>query len=234
MAIIKKKAAAQKNEPQQDIMGIAHQFTDFLFVHKKKITVAILACVAIAVIAGGYAIMRAMQEQKAAPMLAQAYEFYAGANGKADYPKALTLFTELNTKYPRTTSGAIAQYYIGNCLVGMGKTEDAVKEYQKFLSNYSGDKFVLGLVYQRLGYAYSNLGKQTEAIQAFEQAEKLNGPGAATIEAARLYEAAGNTAEAQKKYKLIVEKLGGTMWAMEAIAKSPQVPMVLPKEGKTK
>ena len=38
----------------------------------------------------------------------------------------------------------------------------------------------------------------------------LIGPGIATLELARLYEAAGNSAEAQKKYKVIADKLAGT------------------------
>ncbi len=63
------------------------------------------------------------------------------------------------------------------------------------------------------------LGKQTEAIKAFEQSEAVGGPGVATIELARLYEASGNTSEALKQYKLAQEKLGGTSWGVEAMGK---------------
>jgi hypothetical protein len=79
------------------------------------------------------------------------------------------------------------------------------------------------------------MNKQAEAIQAFEQADTLAGPGIATLELARLYEATGKTAEAQTKYKLIVEKLKGTIWAMEAMTKVPReaVPTAgAPKEAK--
>jgi hypothetical protein len=34
-----------------------------------------------------------------------------------------------------------------------------------------------------------------------------------------LYEASGNIPESQKKYKLVLDRLGGTAWAMEAMGK---------------
>ncbi len=77
------------------------------------------------------------------------------------------------------------------------------------------DKDLVGLAYQRMGYVYSALGKQSEAIASFEKAEAVLGPGIATVELAKLYERAGNTAEAQKKNKVIAEKLGGTTFAPE-------------------
>jgi tetratricopeptide (TPR) repeat protein len=117
-------------------------------------------------------------------------------------------------------SAAIAQYYIGNCLEKLGQTDEAIKEYQTFVNTYSGRKFLLGLVYQRMGYAYVLLGKQAEAIKSFEQSDALDGPGVATIELARLYEASGNIPESQKKYKLIQEKLGGSSWSIEAMGKN--------------
>jgi tetratricopeptide (TPR) repeat protein len=116
-------------------------------------------------------------------------------------------------------SAAIAQYYVGNCLAALGQPDDAIKEYQLFVSKYAGEKYLLRLVYQRIGYVYSTLGKQAEAIKAFEQSEAIGGPGVATIELARLYENSGNTSESEKKYKLAQEKLGGTTWGIEAMGK---------------
>jgi len=77
------------------------------------------------------------------------------------------------------------------------------------------------------------LDRQEEARQSFDQADALLGPGAATIELARSYEAAGNKAEAEKKYKVVLDKLMGTSWGIEAMGKVQKTePAPLPAAGK--
>jgi tetratricopeptide (TPR) repeat protein len=226
MPTIKKRGYAAPRQPEQEIVTIAHIVTDFLTKYRKQFTVIVSVLAVITVLWSGYAIMHARQEQKAAPLIAAAYDVYRPASGAAgDYGKALELFRDVQKKYSGTKSAAIAQYYAGNCLVNLGRPEEAIKEYQAFISKYTGEKFLLGLVYQRTAYAYQGLGRQEDARKAFEQAEALLGPGVSTMELARLYEAAGNKPEADKKYKVVAEKLGGTTWSMEAMGK---VQMIAP------
>jgi tetratricopeptide (TPR) repeat protein len=223
MPTIKKKGYAAKKQPEQQFLTVTHHVSEFLTTYSKHILAVLAAVVAVLVLAVGYAVWRSHQEQKAAPLVAEAYDYYTPSGGSpADYEKALTLFRDIQKNYSRTMSGAIAQYYVGNCLANLGRADESLKEYETFVKTYSGEKFLLGLVYQRLGYVYIGLARQADAIKAFEQAEAVIGPGASTIELARLYEAAGNIPEAQKKYKLVQEKLGGTTWSMEAMAKAPK------------
>jgi tetratricopeptide (TPR) repeat protein len=220
MPTIKKRGYAAPSQPEQEIVTIAHIVSDFLAKYRKQFTVTVSVLAVIIVLWAGSAIMRSQQEQKAGPLAAAAYEVYSPANGVAgDYGKALELFRDIQKKYSGTKSAAIAQYYAGNCLMNLGRTEEAIKEYQAFVNKYAGEKFLLGLVYQRMAYAYQVLGKQEDAKKAFEQAEALLGPGVSTVELARLYEAAGNKPEADKKYKVVAEKLTGTSWGMEAMGK---------------
>jgi len=220
MLTIKKKTKVTKQTQEQQIATITNKFTNVLSVYKKQIVIAASVLVAVLVIAGGYSLMRSADERKSSPLLAAAYASYSPtASSTTDYAKALELFRGVQKKYPGTMNAAIAQYYAGNSLAALGKTDEALKEYQFFITKYSSDKLLLGLVYQRMGYVYSSLGKQAEAIKAFEQAESLGGPGVATIELARLYETSGNMSESQKKYKLAQEKLGGTTWGIEAMGK---------------
>jgi len=201
-------------------MTIAQQIVDFVMIYKKPF-----------VITAGLALLKSHQEKKAGPLLTLANEYYQGSGqAQPDYAKALELFRDLHKEYPRTISGAIAQYYIGNSLVNLGKPDEAITEYRYFIDKYSDEKFLLGLVHQRLGYLYIGLGKKTEAIQEFEKAEALNGPGVPTIELARLYEMTGNMMESQKKYKVIQEKFSGTMWAMEAMGKVQAVAPAVPQK----
>jgi tetratricopeptide (TPR) repeat protein len=220
MPTIKKKGFATKKQPEQEILNMAHTISAFVSSYKKQFTIALSSLAALLVFIAGYWLMKYLDEQKAAPLVAAAYEYYSPAAGaNADYGKAIVLFLDVQKKYPGTMSGAIAQYYIGNCLVNLDRPEEALKEYQTFVTKYSGDKLLLGLVYQRMGYVYSALGKQADAVKSFEQSESLMGPGPATMELARLYEASGNVLEAQKKYKTIAEKLAGTTWGVEATGK---------------
>lgn len=234
MPRIKKRGSATKNQTGQEIMSIAHHVTSFMGTYKKQVSVAVAVIIALLVIGAGYVILRSIQEQKAAPLVAAAYEYYNPSQGTpADYQKALGLFRAIHKEYPNTMSGAIAQYYVGNCLVSLGQSDEAIKEYTNFIKSYSSRKFLLGMVYQRLGYVYSGLNKQADAIQAFEQSEKLNGPGVSTVELARLYEASGNISESQKMYKLVIDKLAGTAWSVEAMGKVQKIePTPLPSTGK--
>ncbi len=236
MPTIKKKGHTAKKQSEQEFMTIAHRVSAFLATYRKQFLIAVSVVAAVLVILAGNSIFRSMQEQKAGPLVAAAYEYYRPSGGTAaDYPKALELFRGIREKYSGTVNGAIASYYAGNCLADLGQAEEAIKEYQHFVKTYSGEKFLLGLVYQRLGYAYSGLGRQTEAVKAFEQSDALSGPGVSTIELARLYEAGGNLPESQKKYKLLLDKLAGTAWGMEAMGKVQKIeplPQPLGKGGK--
>jgi tetratricopeptide (TPR) repeat protein len=220
MATIKKRKSAAKNDQEQQIVTLAHKASAFYEGSRKQIVIAASLVIAALVIIAGYSLLRSQQEQKAAPLVAVAYEYYSPTSGVgADYAKALGLFRDIQKKYSGTMSGAIAQYYVGNCLVNLGQVDDAIREYGVFVNKYTGDKLLLGLVYQRMGYVYSRLGRSADAIKAFEQSEAAAGPSVATVELARLYETAGNIPESQKKYKLVLDRLGGTSWAMEAIGK---------------
>jgi tetratricopeptide (TPR) repeat protein len=230
LTIKKKGTAAVRQQPEQEIVTLAHKVSDFMSKYRKLFTIVVSACAAVIVLGVGYFLLQARQEQAAEPLVAVAYDHYSPANGSTgDYRKALELFRDVQKNYAGTRSGAIAQYYAGNCLANLGQPEEALKEYGAFVRNYSREKFLLGLVYQRMGYAYKELGKPEDARKSFEQADALLGPGAATMELARSYEAAGNKAEAEKKYKMVLDKLMGTSWGIEAMGKVQKIePAPLP------
>jgi tetratricopeptide (TPR) repeat protein len=220
MLTIKKKGQFSNQTQDQKIKTIALRTTDFLEAYGKYLVIAASLVAVLLVIGGAYFIKKSVDERKAGPPLAAAGEVYRLPDAAtADYGKALELYRDVRKEYPGTMNGAIAQYYIGNCLANLGRADEALKEYQIFIDSYSGDKFLLVLVYQRMGYLYSMLGKQADALKAFEQAESLGGPGIATVELARRYEASGSMIESKKKYKTVQDELGGTSWAGEATGK---------------
>jgi tetratricopeptide (TPR) repeat protein len=224
MPTIKKRSKGMKIDQEQEIVTLAHKVSHLMEGYRKPLQViAVLAVIAIVLFAG-YSIMRSRQDEKAAPLVAAAYEYYSPSGGMTgDTRKALELFRDIRKNYPGTTNGAIAQYYIGNCLMNLGQPEEALKEYKAFVDQYTREKFLLGLVHQRMGYTNQGLGRQDEARKEFELSESFTGPGLATIELARMYETMGNAVESQKKYKTILDNLGGTAWAMEAMSKVQKI-----------
>ncbi len=220
MLTIKKKGVFANQTQDQKIKTITLRANEFVDAYSKKLVIAASVVVAILVIGGGYMIKKSVDERKAGPLLAIAIEAYSPQDAStADYGKALELFRSVQQKYSGTMNADIAQYYIGNCLASMGQADEALREYQVFVDSGSNDEFLLSLVYQRMGYLYGMLGKQSESVKAFEQAESLGGPGVATVELARLYETSGNVAESKLKYKSVQDDLGGTSWAGEAMGK---------------
>lgn len=222
MYAIKKKGLASVRPAETRIKGVYDRALEYLQAHRDKVVPAAFAVILAAVIAGSYVFIQARRDAKASALLSQAIEYYSPATGiPADYAKSLELFRDIARQYSGTTSGAIARYYAAASLAAIGKTDDALAEYQELVRRRAAKKFIAGLAYQRMGYLYASKGNTAEAIKAFEQADRLLGPGLATMELARLYEKTGNAERSQKMYKVISEKLAGTQWAFEAMTKLP-------------
>jgi len=214
MHTIKKKGSSASKQTEPQLMTVANKGMDLIRLHQKNLMLATGVILILIVIAAGYSLFQSSSDKKASALLAVAQGVYRGQAGAApDYAKALELYRNVQKEYPRTMSGSIAQFYTGNCLVTMGKPDEALREFETVTKKYSGDKDLAGLAYQRMGYVYGGLGKQADAIASFEKAEALLGPGIATMELAKMYERTGNKDEAQKKNKVIAEKLGGTAFA---------------------
>lgn len=229
MPKIKKKAKSLM-QPQDEIKSMAHNVSDYYQIYQKQFNLAITVIVLALAVTVVYSFVRSGNEKKAGQMLSAGYDAYnPGGGAPANYPQALQRFQDIVKQYGGTVNGAIAQFYMGNTYVQMGQPEAALKEYESFIHKYSSEKFLLGLVYQRMGYAYLAMGKQDEAVKAFAQAEAIAGMGPATLELARLYDRAGKSEEALKKYKDISDSMPSSAWAMEARKKLPPPDLGLPK-----
>lgn len=214
MHTIKKQTYAGRKQAEPQIHGLLHTVSAIYEQNRQMILSAAVAILALLTAIGGWSLYRASTESKASAMLARALENYGV--GQPDYGRSLELFRDVEKKYSGTLSAAIARYSIGNSLMGMGRVKEAVDEYRVFVKQYGSNKDLLGLAYQRMGYAYLDLGNKEESVKAFESAEALLGPGMATAELAKLYEKMGRNDEAKKKYALLVDKLPGTELSAEA------------------
>jgi len=222
MAKIKKKTSKTIMTPEEEIKSITHTVSDHYQAYRQPVNVAVAVVALVLIVAAVYTFIQSGTETKAGQLFASAYESYAPSGGvPANYPIALQRFQDVVKQYGGTTTGAIAEFYVGNTYAAMGQHDAALKQYEAFTKKHTGETFLLGLVYQRMGYAYLAAGKRDEAVKAFNQAETQSGTGAATVELARLYDSSGNIPEALKKYKAITTDLPSTSWASEARTKLP-------------
>ena len=205
MFTIKKQGANSVRSTEQDIVGAFHEIAVFYEQYRRQIQTIVSAILAILVLVGGYSLYQESRDRKASAMLAQAMDAYRASQSGDE--RSLDLFKKVRTAYGGTLSAHIAQYYAGNCLMNMGRSQDALAEYQDLVKRTGVDTGLRGLAFQRMGYAQAALGNAEGSLKAFEQAEALLGPGVATLETARLYEAQGKAGEAKKKYDSVAPVL---------------------------
>jgi outer membrane protein assembly factor BamD (BamD/ComL family) len=133
--------------------------------------------------------------------------------------KASTMFKEILDEYPGTPSAHVSLYFLGNSLMEEGKYQEAIDVYSSFVKQNPKARILLGLVQQRLGFAYLLNENRGAAMEAFEAV--LTNPLAlnkdqVVFELAKLAEADGNVDEAVSHYKKVVQEFPLSPFAMEA------------------
>jgi hypothetical protein len=131
---------------------------------------------------------------------------------------ALPKFMTAADSYPSTEAGRIARYQAGAVLVGLGRYDEAIAQYDRVIAEGSG----LLPQMSRLGKAEAQLrgGKHDAAIASFKELSErtdLNVPKEAMLmELARAYKIAGKNDDAKKTLNQIVEQHGDSPFAAEA------------------
>ncbi len=97
--------------------------------------------------------------------------------------------------------------------------DSAISAYRAFLEKNKKNDILVGITYQRLGYAYLAKNNPEEARQAFESVERLTGAlnrDQADYELGRIDEASGKKDEAIKRYQEIVSRYPDSLFLAEA------------------
>jgi tetratricopeptide (TPR) repeat protein len=137
---------------------------------------------------------------------------------KAKLEAALPKFMAAADAYPSTEAGRTARYHAAAALVGLGRFDEAVAQYDRVIADSSG----LLAQMARLGKAEAQLraAKHDAAIASFKELSEradLNLPKEAMLlELARAYKLAGKTEDARKTLTQIVEQHANSPFATEA------------------
>jgi tetratricopeptide (TPR) repeat protein len=122
--------------------------------------------------------------------------------------EAIALYKRVLDEYPRTPTAPLVQFSMGNAFLQSNDVDSAIDAYKRFASTYGSNTSLLGLVYQKLGYAYLVKGDFDQAARAY--ASIIDMPGAlnrdyALFEVARLEENRSKADEALKHYQELMK-----------------------------
>jgi TolA-binding protein len=144
---------------------------------------------------------------------------------KAKLEAALPKLMAAADEYPSTDPGQTARYHAASALVGLGRFDEAVVQYERVNADGSG----LLAQMARLGKAEAQLraSQYDAAIASFSELSNRTDAGvpkeAMLMELARAYRLAGKTEDARKTLTQVVEQHADSPFASEAKAELEKI-----------
>jgi tetratricopeptide (TPR) repeat protein len=213
--------------------------------HQKQVTIIVVAGVLVAAAVLGFIAWRNGVNNTARAMLAEAMVVYearvaaaaptvdpsgnasptAPTQAPGTYPTekakleaALPKFMAAADGYPSTDAGQTARYHAAAALVGLGRYDEAVAQYDRVINDGSG----LLAQMARLGKAEAQLraSQYDAAIASFKELSERTDAAvpkeAMLLELARAYKLAGKNDDARKTLTQIVEQHADSPFVTEA------------------
>jgi tetratricopeptide (TPR) repeat protein len=133
--------------------------------------------------------------------------------------EAIVLYKKVVEEYPRTPTAPLALFNLGNSLLQANEVDAAIEAYQRFVFMYGSNASLLGLVHQKLGYAYLLKGDRDQAVKAYSTV--LENPGSlnrdqALFELARLEESQSRPEGALAHYQELMKSYPNSPFSNEA------------------
>jgi outer membrane protein assembly factor BamD (BamD/ComL family) len=206
------------------LSGLEHQLHR-LQEYRRPLLVGLAVLLLAAASVGGVFWMDRQASQKAQALEREATNLLAarstGDPKNADnlLKQAIAKYREVVEQYPRTASGPLAMFHLGNAQVQANDLAAAIETYQRFLLLYGGNPALAGLVQQRLAYSYLLKGDREQAAKAF--AAIVESPGAllkdqALFELARLEESQSRPEGALAHYQELIKTYPNSPFTSEA------------------
>ncbi len=168
-------------------------------------------------------------------------------NRPADDPKksqehltqAINLYQQVIDQYPRSPVAPVALFHLGNAQVLANQVDAGIETYKRFMLLYSSNTSLLGLVQQRLAYAYLAKGDRDQAVKAFTGILEI--PGALNkdhvlFELAKIEESQSRPEGAVAHYQDLMKNYPNSPFTSEAavrvkvleVKKAPESPAAAP------
>jgi len=214
--------AVKKNVTEADSGEIfIEKAKDFWGRYQKQLTAGIAVIV---LVVGGFLgyrnFIQKPNQEKAVDAMYKAEEYYRlDSLQKALHGDGLNQgFIKVIDKYGGTKAGNLARFYAGDCFLRSGDYNNAVKYLKDFSTS---QKQVQARAYKLLGDAYSELGRNEEAVSSYKKAashftEDKRNSAEYLFFAAALAEKTGDAKEAISLYKKLKEEYPGTQQGNDA------------------
>lgn len=149
--------------------------------NRRGVLIGVLVTLLALAVIGGALWYEAQQEDAAAELYRQATQLYLDrptdnlAKADENLKQAIALYRRVVEQYPRSRSAQLGLFQLGNALVQINDTGGGIEAYNKYVATYGTNTMMLGLVYQRLAYAYLLNGDRDAAVKAFTKVVTLPG-----------------------------------------------------------
>lgn len=127
-----------------------------------------------------------------------------GEEARKAHEEALQILTNLVETYGSTESGKLGLLYRGKCLSRLNRFEEAIHEYERFLSVEDSPSLYRSLALQSLGFAYQHKKEYEKALARLRELAAMKEnflKGESILAQAQIYEEMGKDEEAIKAYK---------------------------------
>ena len=149
--------------------------------------------------------------------------------------QAINLYKQVVDQYPRSPVAPLALFHLGNAQVLANGVDAGIETYKRFMLLHGSNTSLLGLVQQRMAYAYLVKGDRDQAVKAFTGILEI--PGALNkdhvlFELAKLEESQSRPEGALAHYQDLMKNYPNSPFTSEAavrvkvleVKKSPESP----------
>lgn len=180
--------------------------------HRGKIILALVFVVAVALGLWGWNLHQSKQNRLAS----QAYATALEAFHEGQYQTSLDLFDRVD-QYRSPDYQHLANLYRAYSHIALKQPKEAIPLLETFLTRTSRNSFLRQLALANLGYAYEMANQCKEAIGAYDEAAKMDGPQKepSLLSKARCTATIGQFADAVEIYREYLASYPGTARTVE-------------------
>ncbi len=219
--VIKKRTARKKAVQESEVKGAALQAFEAIKRKQKQLIIGVSVIAVIFILFLTFSLYSTSKYKKAYSLQTEATGYYYGEavdsslSSEERQKKALELYKKsVNVKVT-----PLALFYLANTYFKLNDYDNAINEYNNFISKFGGQKQILPLVYQKLASVYFKSNQNDKALETLDQLSEMAGgifKDTALILEARYYDKAGQKEKSIEIYKGIVAAFPASPWSVEA------------------
>jgi tetratricopeptide (TPR) repeat protein len=217
--VTSKKSRKELLKKPDEFMTFTGKIIRLVSDNQKPISYALCAVVAVVLVIFGYRFFAQRAEAKAFSMLAQTlakYEAHKKATSADEaYRNVSEEFQGIVEKYGGNAGGKLARASYANICYSAGDYKKAIALYKRSLNDFKDHPMVYNLILSGLGYAYQQMGDNSNAAMYFEKvasATDSNNRDEALFNLGMLYETLGDTDKSHQAFKQFLSSYPNSMY----------------------